>query len=252
MLLVANLICSYGMLATFLFQGYSIMSIIFSIIPILISVVFTVLFVTDTKSNSSISPGSKWFYAAMSFNILSAVGSIAITYMMLTKNIPQHLYLASTYFYLHFQYNGWFFFASVGLIQLYFQQFIPTYRDDKKSFLDECYKLYSGVSSFVLWMNLPMWLYVIVVIVAIIQVVAWLLLLKRFIQLYPSLQINGNKLIRYLFIIVCIALTVKFSLQLGSVIPFMSKLAFGFRPVVIAYLHLVLLAIITVFLLVYL
>src|SRR4030095_7174884 len=32
-------------------------------------------------------------------------------------------------------------------------------------------------------------------------------------------------------------------------IPVMSKLAFGFRPIVIAYLHLILLAVITVFLL---
>ena len=40
-------------------------------------------------------------------------------------------------------------------------------------------------------------------------------------------------------------------LQLGSTIPEISKLAFGFRPIVIAYLHLVLLAIISLFLLFY-
>jgi len=48
---------------------------------------------------------------------------------------------------------------------------------------------------------------------------------------------------------VALAFTVKILLQLGSTIPVVSKLAFGFRPVVIAYLHLVLLAIISVFLL---
>lgn len=47
------------------------------------------------------------------------------------------------------------------------------------------------------------------------------------------------------------ALTVKFLLQVGSTVPFLSKLAFGFRPVVIAYLHLVLLAVISVFMLFY-
>jgi hypothetical protein len=35
---------------------------------------------------------------------------------------------------------------------------------------------------------------------------------------------------------------------LGSTIPALSQLAFGFRPIVIAYLHLVLLAIISLFL----
>jgi hypothetical protein len=38
---------------------------------------------------------------------------------------------------------------------------------------------------------------------------------------------------------------------LGSTIPAISKLAFGFRPIIIAYLHLILLAIISLFLLFY-
>ena len=43
----------------------------------------------------------------------------------------------------------------------------------------------------------------------------------------------------------------KFLLQLASVVPWVSQWAFGFRTVVIAYLHLVLLAVVTVFLLSY-
>jgi hypothetical protein len=35
---------------------------------------------------------------------------------MVTKNIHQNEYLASIYYYLHFQYNGWFFFACMGLL----------------------------------------------------------------------------------------------------------------------------------------
>jgi hypothetical protein len=48
-----------------------------------------------------------------------------------------------------------------------------------------------------------------------------------------------------------IALTIKFSLQLGSTIPAVSELAFGFRPIVIAYLHLIFLAFVSMFLLFY-
>jgi hypothetical protein len=56
---------------------------------------------------------------------------------------------------------------------------------------------------------------------------------------------------RTLFILSGFALTIKLLLQAGSVIPSLSKLAFGFRPIVIGYLHLVFLAIITLFLLAY-
>ena len=47
------------------------------------------------------------------------------------------------------------------------------------------------------------------------------------------------------------ALACKVLLQAGSTVPAISKFAFGFRPIVIAYLHLVLLAFTTVFLIVY-
>jgi hypothetical protein len=50
---------------------------------------------------------------------------------------------------------------------------------------------------------------------------------------------------------VSFALSIKLLLQLGSTVPLLSELAFGFRPIVIAYLHLVLLAIITLFVLFY-
>jgi hypothetical protein len=49
-----------------------------------------------------------------------------------------------------------------------------------------------------------------------------------------------------------IAMSIKIILQLGSTLPEVSKLAFGFRPIVIAYLHLVLLGIITIFIIGYL
>ena len=57
--------------------------------------------------------------------------------------------------------------------------------------------------------------------------------------------------LKILFKGIAFCVTLKLLLQFGSVIPAVSKLAFGFRPIVIAYLHLVLLAIISLFLLFY-
>ena len=56
---------------------------------------------------------------------------------------------------------------------------------------------------------------------------------------------------QWLFVLCGIALSVKLCLQAGSVIPSLSRLAFGFRPIVIGYLHLVLLGVITLFILSY-
>lgn len=44
-----------------------------------------------------------------------------------------------------------------------------------------------------------------------------------------------------------IAFTIKLLLQAGSTIPSLSTIAFGFRPIVIGYLHLVLLGVMSLF-----
>ncbi len=104
----------------------------------------------------------------------------------------------------------------------------------------------------VLWMPMPAWLYSLVVMASVVQFVAWIWMLRIVSKVYAHFKHHVSSLVHYLFILLSIALTVKFTLQLGSVIPFVSKLAFGFRPIVIAYLHLVLLAVISLFLLTYL
>ncbi|MBK8585959.1 MAG: hypothetical protein IPN88_11245 [Bacteroidetes bacterium] len=48
-----------------------------------------------------------------------------------------------------------------------------------------------------------------------------------------------------------IALTIKLFLQIGSTHPQLSQIAFGFRPIVIGYLHLVLLGMISLYILGY-
>ena len=70
---------------------------------------------------------------------------------------------------------------------------------------------------------------------------------KRFLKIEHSLPPFS----KFIFMFVSLAFTIKLLQQLGSTIPEISKLAFGFRPVVIAYLHLVLLGVISVFLLAY-
>jgi integrase len=82
------------------------------------------------------------------------------------------------------------------------------------------------------------------------QPFAWI---KFLIQVKNSLasKTNLTKFSEYLFLFVAAAFSIKLVLQLSSTIPMVSTLAFGFRPIVIAYLHLVLLAVISVFLLNY-
>ena len=55
----------------------------------------------------------------------------------------------------------------------------------------------------------------------------------------------------YTWCLSAIALTIKLFLQAGSTIPALSTWAYGFRPIIIGYLHLILLGVITLFILGY-
>lgn len=251
LIVIANLICSYGMLVSFFIHGYNITSIFFSTMSIFISYVFGYRFWKDLKFVEKENLSINWFKGAIFFNVISSFGTFFLAYMMATKSIYQVEYLASIYYYLHFQYNGWFFFACMGLLITLFNL-----KSTENSFYQKSFWLFftACIPAYflsTLWLKLPVWLYSLTITAAFIQVYFWFKLLFTIIK---SKQIdfqNYPVFLRYILLFVGTALTIKFLLQLGSVIPALSQLAFGFRPIVIAYLHLVLLAIISLFLLFY-
>lgn len=250
-IIIANLICSYGMLVFFIIQGYGMISIAFSTASIFVAYYFTYVFIKDLKLIDSDLLSKSWFKAALFFNVISSLGTFYLAYMMASKNFVQDYYLSSIYYYLHFQYNGWFFFACMGLIFGFLNL-----RKSEHPFYETSYKLFTiacipAYFLSILWLDLPNWLYAITVIAAIVQVYAWFKFFFILLKTRKNSLENYAPLLRYILIFVSLALSIKILLQLGSTVPVISQLAFGFRPIVIAYLHLVLLAIITLFLLFY-
>jgi hypothetical protein len=250
-IIIANLIISYVMLVSFIIEGYGLFSITASTASILVSYIFGYYYIKDLRKIDRDLLSINWFKAAIVFNIISSFGTFYLAYMMASKNIVQDYYLSSIYYFLHFQYNGWFFFACMGLLFGFLNL-----KKTENSFYETAFKLFalSCIPAYflsTLWLDLPVWLYVITVIAAIVQVFAWFKLLFILIQTKKEFLKNFSPLLRYILLFVNIALSIKLVLQLGSTIPVLSDLAFGFRPIVIAYLHLVLLAVITLFLLFY-
>lgn len=249
-LIITNLVCAYGMLLSFLIGGYGIISITFSAITIIVACFYAYYFINDLKKITSYNPSTAWFKAALWFNIISSLGTFYLAYIMTSGNFNEYWYLASAYFYLHFQYNGFFIFTCMGLVYSKIQTILPNFKHDKTFFNLFFISFVPAYFLSILWAKIPISLYVIVVIAAFLQVIAWVKFIGRVRKNLTS-NINLPKLIQYMFLFVAAAFSVKLLLQLGSTIPEISKLAFGFRPIVIAYLHLVLLAVISVFLILY-
>jgi hypothetical protein len=235
------------MLFTFPFTGYGLLSIIFSTLSIFVSYWFAVKYWRGLNKLPVHSTSHRWFKAAVLFNAISSIGAFALAYMLATKNIHPNRYLASIYFFLHFQYNGWFFFACMGLLSYRLNEYGV---DEKK--LRRIYFLFAAacVPAYflsALWLPISNVMFVLVVAAVVLQLVGWVLIIQLIRSIKPSLPAFSQ----VLFLLCGLALTTKLLLQAGSVIPSLSQLAFGFRPIVIGYLHLVLLGVITIFIIAY-
>jgi len=247
-ILNANLVTAYGMLISFPIQGYGLYSIIFSTLSIFVSYAFAIVYWKDLNSLQEKKVGHWWMKASLLFNAISSAGAFGLAYMMATKNVHQNWYLAAVYFFLHFQYNGWFLFACIGLATEKYLPGTPTYILKKIFWLFAvaCVPAYFLSA---LWLPIPLWVYVMVVIAAFSQLAGWIMILQQVKIQLPFIKVAANTLSRWILLLSTIALTIKLLLQLGSTIPSLSNIAFGFRPIVIGYLHLILLGVITLFLL---
>lgn len=246
--IIINLFASYGMLFSFLYSGYYWLSIVFSTVALFCSFYFLFIFYKNYKNLETLS--RIWFLGGLLFAVFSSLGVFNLSFMKINHHISQDLYLASTYFYLHFQYNGFFIFSCIGLL-INMLENIGAKLNSSEIYLTFWLLFFScflGFGLSVLWLELPIWLYSMVILSSLVQILAnvkilfwvrknWMLILEKF-----------TPLERFILIFVGVAFFAKVLLQLASTIPAISQFAFGFRNIVIAYLHLVLLMCITGFL----
>lgn len=246
--IIINLFASYGMLFSFLYSGYYWLSIVFSTVALFCSFYFLFIFYKNYKNLETLS--RIWFLGGLLFAVFSSLGVFNLSFIKINHHISQDLYLASTYFYLHFQYNGFFIFSCIGLL-INMLENIGAKLNSSEIYLTFWLLFFScflGFGLSVLWLELPIWLYSMIVLSSLVQILAnvkilfwvrknWMLILEKF-----------TPLERFILIFVGVAFFAKVLLQLASTIPAVSQFAFGFRNIVIAYLHLVLLMSITGFL----
>lgn len=245
--LKANLFTAYGMLLSFPFQGYGWLSISFSTASILVSYWFAWSFWKDM--NRQLLAAANWFKAALLFLVISSLGAFALSVMMVNHWINQQSYLAAVYVFLHFQYNGWFFFACMGLLFTMLGHHRDLLKYNQRIFRLFAIACLPAYCLSVLWLALPLWAYILVAVAAIIQVIGCWYLWKTVVNAKKYCKTEWPVIAQRTGVLVFIALVIKLLLQLFSTIPSLSDLAFGFRPIVIGYLHLVLLGIISLFLL---
>lgn len=250
-ILVLNLITAYGMLISFAIQGYATYSIIFSTASILVSYWFAIAVLPEIKNSEIHHITKKYFNAALLFNVISSIGPFALAFMMVNHFLNQDYLLGALFYYLHFQYNGWFLFVIFGTMN----QFIV---DQNVNFnFSRNFKILVLAAIMTLFLSIP-WidkqntLGILLFAIVILQ-------LKVFIDFIRALgnkaKISlsfGSRIFLPMTLVITFAILLKGILQLLILVPSLDQYAFGIRPVIIAYLHLVLIGIVSFYIFYYL
>lgn len=241
---------SFGMLLSFPFEGYGPVSIFFSVLSIIFSWWFTWQYWKDIGITDLPPSIKRWIRAALFFFVLSGAGPFLLAYIKSHKLVSPELYYNSVYLFLHFQYNGWF---SFGVLALFFftAHYYKLPINDKKGRMFFWFLVTACVPAYclsLLWMDPPYWVFAIAAGAACLQVAALVL----FLLLVRSSWTHWSLLLPFqtklFWGLAYLAFLIKLTLQALSVIPFLGRFAFGFRPVIIGYLHLVTLGFLSFFL----
>ena len=243
-----------GMLCTFPFTGYALFSITFSTLFLFASYWLAWFILKKTPAIHKSSFSFRCIKASLWYLIISSIGPWAIGGVMATLGNTSIWYKLSIYFYLHFQYNGWFILALCGIFFYLLEQrgFAPQKREFNRFF----YTLNAGIilSLFLsaLWVEPPAIIYVLGLLGAVLQLLGFMeffTMIKTFwkdkLSFLSGFQKNLLKTAWALLII-------KILLQLFSAIPFFAELSFFYTDFVIGYLHLTFLGIISISLFVFL
>jgi hypothetical protein len=234
------LLSAYGMLLSFPFQGYAAVSISFSTLSIVASYYIVKIF-WRSSTNVTNRVSIRFLRAGLFFLVLSSIGPFATAPLIAIGKAGSPLYYNVIYFYLHFQYNGWFTFAILAVLY----RILETKRGGANGKFVYYLLTASCIPAYflsTLWSHPPIVFTVLSVIAALMQVVAAFYLLKDMKEV-----IWAKGIISMLFKIAILFFILKILLQVVSCLPTIADLAYTHRNFIIAYLHMVLLGVISTF-----
>lgn len=226
----------WGMLFTFPLQGYGLFSIIFSSLFVFSSYVFSYFFLKNVKYKTNISLHFiRW---AIWFLIISSIGIWAMPVILVKLKLDRfsEWYNSAIYFFLHFQYNGWFITVLMGLLLREIEQQLPLQSKINKYFY--LYLIGTLGTVCLSWTGLfqKTFLYIIGGISAVLLLISILKI--------SYLYFKSNKK-NYLLSIFIIFLIIKTILLFLTSFPQVVQLFFNNKSLIISYLHFTFLGVVT-------
>ncbi len=243
-----------GMLLTFPFTGYALFSIIFSTLFLFASYLFMYMVFKYTSIKNKQSISYRFVRISLWYMVISSIGPWALGIIMNTVGNSSSWYRNAIYFYLHFQYNGWFIMALIGVfIYILEQQKIQLSKQKIQLFfwlMNFGVLLTFGLS--LLWMKPLVVVNFISGLGGFFQLIALIILVQLIRPNWKNIINKQSQLFYFGIRLVTLLYFVKLIVQLVGSIPYFSKIISTNIDLVIGYIHWVFLGVVSTSLLLFL
>lgn len=240
-----------GMLISFPIIGYALYSIIFSTLFLIASYWFFWFFIKYTSIAQKKTNSYKLIRAGLWFMSISTLGPWALGVIMNTLGNTSIWYKNAIYFYLHFQYNGWFVVTLFGVFFYFLEKQNITI--PKKQFANFYWMLILSViltvSISFLWTSPSIILNILGGFGSIIQLVAFGYLFKILRPFFTQITVNLSPLAFGILKTGSLFLFLKMTMQLLGSTTFFSRIIANHIHFAIGYLHWTFLGVVSVFIL---
>ncbi|OIV41459.1 hypothetical protein [Flavobacterium johnsoniae] len=234
-----------GMMITFPIQGYTLFSIIFSTLHILLSYAFCRLIWKDFSREKT--PQERLLKAAVLFMILSTFGVWCLGPAVSTLGKQSAFYQIAIQFFLHFQFNGWFLCAVLALFLKQFQHKIEEIKF-KRFYVLLIVSIFLTIAFPIRWFIENNILNFINGFGVIVQLGAFVYFLQMLRPQLSNFKTDLDKITKQVYGLALCSLFLKIGIQLLTISPNIAEVSHQIRNFVIGFIHLTTLGIITGFL----
>jgi hypothetical protein len=232
----------FGLLVAFLIQGYGLFSIFFCCLHLLCTYIFVYKALSETRGETS--QATRLLRLSLYLLVISTLGLLGIGPAMALADRFSGLFQTTIQFYLHFQFNGFFYFA---ILAIFFKSFELEIEERKFNQF-----VYLSALATALTFALPLsWyfpgrhLYYLQVVGSVFQLAAVVQLMYSF-KSKLSLQFGNSE--KALFYFSALSFLLKTLLPVFFIYPDLMRWSHEIRSVTIAFIHLMMLGMITGFL----
>ncbi len=241
-----------GMYISFPIQGYKLFSIIFLSLFLISTYLFLSYFFKH-KQDIDIYPATyKFTKAGLWLMFVSSLSPWSLVFILKMFGKESNFYKYDIFYYLHFQYNGWFLFAMIAITMYLLERrnIRLCHRQTKLIYGLLLIAVFFGYFSNTLWANPGIFYNILAFIGGFAEIAAILYLFRLLVKYRIYIKQPISDFSYRILKIILFSLMLKSVLQFVGSFQYYADLSYLIRDFIIGYLHLIMLGIFTPFLLI--